>query len=132
MKSLFSILFICLLLSKPFYGLFWHVKFQVYQKEIAIIECENKDRPEMHCNGKCYLAKQLKKIDDDLAKKKEEKNKTESNLKSVKNSEYQHQEIIFQLIVLSQNLRKEKNNFHFQDNYNYSFLKSYFHPPSIS
>jgi uncharacterized protein YlzI (FlbEa/FlbD family) len=39
------------------------MNFYLNQKEIAAIECENKDRPEMNCNGKCYLAKQLEKAD---------------------------------------------------------------------
>lgn len=30
---------------------------------IAKTLCENKAKPKMHCNGKCYLAKQLKKAD---------------------------------------------------------------------
>lgn len=30
---------------------------------IAKTLCENKAKPKMHCNGKCYLAKQLKKAE---------------------------------------------------------------------
>ncbi len=37
--------------------------FQINRKEITAKYCINKDKPRMHCNGKCYLAKQLKKID---------------------------------------------------------------------
>ena len=28
---------------------------------IARVYCENKEKPKMHCNGKCHLMKQLKK-----------------------------------------------------------------------
>ncbi|TPE41039.1 hypothetical protein [Pontibacter mangrovi] len=30
---------------------------------IAAVLCENKDKPEMHCEGKCYLKKQLQKAE---------------------------------------------------------------------
>ena len=30
-------------------------------KYIATVLCVNKDKPEMHCNGKCYLMKELSK-----------------------------------------------------------------------
>ena len=32
---------------------------------IATVLCENKDKPSLNCNGKCYLKKQLKKINHD-------------------------------------------------------------------
>ncbi|MFD2570061.1 hypothetical protein ACFSUS_05405 [Spirosoma soli] len=31
---------------------------------IARVLCENRDRPELHCDGKCYLAKKLKAQQD--------------------------------------------------------------------
>ncbi|GIV33887.1 MAG: hypothetical protein KatS3mg031_1422 [Chitinophagales bacterium] len=33
------------------------------QNYIATTLCENRLKPELHCNGKCYLKKQLKKSD---------------------------------------------------------------------
>ena len=71
MRLLFSFLFIILLLCKITYSVFWQVNFYVNQKEIAEKECENKNRPEMHCNGKCFLAKQLKKVEAELESQKE-------------------------------------------------------------
>ena len=35
--------------------------FYFQQSTISKTLCENRDKPKMHCNGKCYLAKQLKK-----------------------------------------------------------------------
>lgn len=34
--------------------------FQLRQDYIAKYVCENRNRPELHCDGKCYLAKKLK------------------------------------------------------------------------
>lgn len=33
------------------------------KSEIAAKWCENRDQPRLHCDGKCYLTKQLKKVD---------------------------------------------------------------------
>jgi hypothetical protein len=32
---------------------------------IATVLCENKDKPYLECNGKCYLQKQLKEVNHD-------------------------------------------------------------------
>ncbi len=41
--------------------------------------CENKDNPEMHCNGKCYLYKQTRAIQEE----QEEKDATISEVLSL-------------------------------------------------
>lgn len=38
--------------------------YQVNKDYIARNLCENKDKPQMKCCGKCYLKKQLKKLDE--------------------------------------------------------------------
>jgi hypothetical protein len=63
---LYSFLLIVLLLSKLGYSLTWQVHYELNKAEIAARYCENKNRPELHCNGQCYLAKQLKKADAEL------------------------------------------------------------------
>ncbi|WPQ62907.1 hypothetical protein SIO70_31585 [Chitinophaga sancti] len=37
------------------------LEYKVNQDYIASVLCENKDKPEMHCNGKCQLKKQLER-----------------------------------------------------------------------
>ena len=39
-------------------------QFLVNQDFIAAELCENKEEPEMECNGKCYLKKELKKDEE--------------------------------------------------------------------
>ena len=34
--------------------------FKLNREYIAKVLCENRKRPELHCDGKCYLAKKLK------------------------------------------------------------------------
>ena len=38
--------------------------FHVNRNYIARVLCENRDRPQLNCNGKCYLAKKLKQQQD--------------------------------------------------------------------
>lgn len=38
--------------------------YQINKKEIADKLCVNKNKPMMHCDGKCYLGKQLKKAEE--------------------------------------------------------------------
>ncbi|QRR00061.1 hypothetical protein [Dyadobacter sandarakinus] len=35
--------------------------YQLNKEYIARVLCENRDKPQLHCNGHCYLAKKLKK-----------------------------------------------------------------------
>ena len=71
MKHLLTIiLFLCLLLQ-GFTKALILVDYELRKDFIAKNICENRDKPQMHCNGKCHLRKQLKKD--------EEKNSQESN-----------------------------------------------------
>lgn len=53
-----------LILSGSVVKSFVTVNFLLYQDQIAKEKCENKDKPQMNCNGKCYLAKQLKAAEE--------------------------------------------------------------------
>lgn len=54
----FALIFAFVFLVKPFWPLIEYVANYDY---IATVLCENKDQPELECNGKCYLTKQLAK-----------------------------------------------------------------------
>lgn len=38
--------------------------YQARKAEITRLFCVNKDKPRLHCNGKCHLVKQLRKATD--------------------------------------------------------------------
>jgi hypothetical protein len=38
--------------------------YELNKKEITEKLCVNKNKPNMHCNGQCYLGKQLKKAEE--------------------------------------------------------------------
>jgi hypothetical protein len=45
-----------------------YVEYELNKKYIAEFLCENKKKPEMKCNGRCHLKKQLKKVNDEEKK----------------------------------------------------------------
>jgi len=38
--------------------------FELNRKYIAINLCENRDKPWLHCNGKCYFMKKIKQAEE--------------------------------------------------------------------
>ncbi len=104
------------------------VNWKINQAKIEKLYCENKDNPLMHCEGKCYLSKQLKQIENDF-----QKSKTPPYEKLVKSSEiilFCEDLAFFQLANL---ILKENQPFggyytqHITENHH----KSCFHPPDV-
>ena len=77
-------LFLFAVLTANFSGLFVYAGFQLNQKYITTTLCENRDKPWLHCDGKCYLMKKV------LEAEKNENNKTaKSNLSNLGTSFFQ-------------------------------------------
>ena len=66
------------LLSMNFSRCFIYVGFEANKKFIATSLCENKAKPKMHCNGKCYLAKKVKQAEE--KEKSQERQSQKNNL----------------------------------------------------
>lgn len=64
MTRLLAWFFTVLLLLQSFGQEVLVVNYQVNKARITQLFCVNKARPRLHCNGKCYLAKQLRKASD--------------------------------------------------------------------
>ncbi|MEX1212633.1 MAG: hypothetical protein WEA36_07295 [Balneolaceae bacterium] len=41
------------------------IEYYTFQESIIELFCINKDKPEMHCDGACYLRSQIKKMQED-------------------------------------------------------------------
>ncbi len=54
--------------------LFVYAEFKSNQAFIASSLCENRERPELNCEGKCYLMKKLKEAED---KEKKQENQAQ-------------------------------------------------------
>lgn len=52
---------VLLMLAKPIFPV---VDYVVNYEYITKVLCENKAKPQMHCNGKCHLMKELAKASD--------------------------------------------------------------------
>lgn len=118
------LIFAFALLLKPILPV---ISFMVNYDYIAKELCENKTKPELHCNGKCYLKKEL-------AKASENTNPNSQNKKQIQ----QETEILFLEMICD--ISFQKNDLHnhsvVKDNYStqYSHLNSnsIFHPPILS
>ncbi|WP_345330033.1 hypothetical protein [Mucilaginibacter defluvii] len=79
-----AILLLIALISSGFSRSFVYAGFQVNQQYIAEKLCENRARPLLHCNGKCYLMKKLKAAED-----KEKEQTAKDNLNRLEISFFQ-------------------------------------------
>lgn len=52
------------LISSNLSTLFVYAEFKSNQRYIAETLCENKDKPQLNCEGKCYLMKKLKDAEE--------------------------------------------------------------------
>lgn len=59
---IYWLLLVTLLPTFSQWGIIAH--YQLNKAYIARVLCQNRDRPELHCDGQCYLAKQLKARQD--------------------------------------------------------------------
>lgn len=79
--------------------------FVIHQDEIAEELCENRMQPELLCNGKCYLKKELAKQFDDS---NQEDEPAQTPLEELKFTLYFHEDINFEF------LEKVQHEFHWK------------------
>jgi len=97
--------------------------YLINQNYIAEFLCINKDKPELECNGKCYLAKQLK----------EASAKKEKNLPAIAMEEYPIGIMTFTVFETTQTSEPiTKGNFQYNNHYKYSYQNLVFHPPTFN
>lgn len=64
LKKLIAIVLLLAVLSQGLVNLLLCAYYEVNKKMITEKLCVNKNNPSMHCNGHCYLTKQLKKAEE--------------------------------------------------------------------
>ncbi|MVN91129.1 hypothetical protein [Mucilaginibacter aquatilis] len=64
LKRFVALLLICLTVTANFSRLFIYAGYEANQKYIAEKLCENRDKPWMHCNGRCFLMKKIKQAEE--------------------------------------------------------------------
>ncbi len=120
MKRLFAYFFFTLLTVQTFHQVIIVGKFLYNQDYIAANLCENIDKPELECNGKCHLKKELS---EDTKKQEENKVVLSENIFFFNSQEV---EIILDDIIFY----SEKENFsHYLEKDVKGVRPSVFHPP---
>ncbi|MFD2892038.1 hypothetical protein ACFS5J_08450 [Flavobacterium chuncheonense] len=122
MKKLLFIITLLFLLKPvlPF------VEYVVNYEYIAMQLCENKSKPELKCNGKCHLVKELAKASEN--EKPLSQNKKNSNTEI---------EILFYNTVtefqfnITENYTDKENKSSYLNLYQGNFSNLTFHPPLI-
>lgn len=128
MRAILVTGFVLLFMSKLLYACIWQIHFYSNQQEIATMECENKNRPEMHCNGKCYLAKKLRLADEQLQAKKDQQSHSLNKIKSLEDTDLSFS--IIQHFELTSVVAEPKSPVtNLIDTYQFETHSSIFHPP---
>ena len=133
MRFLFLIVFTLTVLLQSLQGFFTIVNWKINQAELTAKYCVNKAKPMLKCNGKCYLAKQLK-IQEEQDKadfSKESKNQI-PKFKKIKEGEVFNdiKRITFSLSKIT--LSKIKPNSKISVEYSFDEISKCFQPPQIS
>src|ERR1700760_2511601 len=72
-----ALLLIVCFMGSGFSRFFVYAGFELNRHYIATKLCENRNKPWMHCNGKCYFMKKLKQAED---REKSEESQTQKSL----------------------------------------------------
>jgi hypothetical protein len=128
MRIILCCLFTISMLAKSFFFFGWEIYFKIEQQQITKEKCENKLKPMLHCNGKCYLAKQLKRIEQ---KENEHSQKTNPYCQKIDPWQNQIIEPIQPIHTFSDEVATSLN-FHYSYSIHESDPFSIFHPPSLT
>lgn len=102
------------------------IEYAANYEYISKVLCENKNKPKMHCNGKCHLMKELAKASEN-----------EKPISSDKKIASQESEVLFLEEIKSLKIvavyfyEKKKINSKYSNNYVYLNTTSVFHPPTL-
>ncbi len=97
--------------------------FFVNRASIAKEKCVNKEKPQLHCNGKCYLSKKLKETEE-----KKDENSSQQIKQWVETAPCIITSINFTLQYAYENGISYSE---LTDAYSFSHFSEIFHPPSV-
>lgn len=76
LRKTLSYILILLILSSGFTRFYFYVGYELNKNYIATVLCENINKPELKCNGKCYLSKKIKQAEKEDQKPEQTASKT--------------------------------------------------------
>lgn len=122
-----SIVFLMLAIpAKDFTALGWNCWYLINKDYVARELCVNKSKPQMHCNGKCHLAKQLKKLEESSSEDQKPAPVSQLKLREVN---WIAQESTTDAVFFPTIVSKEKKQWFLQNRAPNSVSFSVFHPP---
>jgi hypothetical protein len=129
-KWLYISLFVGLILFKPIFQLSWEIWYSINIEYVAEELCENQEVEELECNGKCYLAKQLEKAEQELPSDAQESDQVPPSLPELEEipaallcSDFEITSILF--------ITKDKHFFNQETGNTSSYHFDIFHPPQV-
>ncbi|MBA5793861.1 hypothetical protein H1R17_06870 [Flavobacterium sp. xlx-214] len=122
MKKL-VIIFSFYMLLKPFVPI---LEYVVNYDYIVNELCVNRDKPELECNGKCHLAKQMTKASDT-----DDANDGKPVFSVESAFAFFHEPLLFSFEPVSGVSLKQKINDTYQSTYSYLGMYGVFHPPVV-
>lgn len=112
-----------LILFRPIFPVLDYVANYDY---IVKVLCENKEKPELKCNGKCHLMKEMAKASEN------EKPLSQDKKTSIQESEILFvQQLPFFEIKFIPNSTQKEINLKYTNLYCYNQIQSVFHPPTV-
>jgi hypothetical protein len=103
------------------------VNYELRKDYIIKNYCVNKNRPKMHCDGKCYLAKQIQK-----AEQEDEKQATNNFISKLLTLELVQKNNHFANYFLVKGFsEKSIQNFQYKNRILHLHAFSFFHPPQV-
>ena len=122
LKSLFTFFIILTIALRPLMPL---VDYAVNYDFITKNLCENKSKPQLLCNGKCYLKKEIAKTSTDQSK-----NDSRINISALGDTFIINETFVFSSKDFNQ-IENPKINSEFSATYNFSLFSKIFHPPLV-
>lgn len=105
-----------------------YLDFELNKEYIIENLCENRFKPELNCNGQCYLAKQLHKVAEDKASKEAERQ--EQSFKKLLEETFHHENFVFTQTFESVIL-PVFNNYSYKTSTYSTLVTPLFHPPCL-
>ena len=124
LRKIFSALFVLMYVTVLMKSYLPFMSYAVNKDFIATTLCENKDKPMMHCNGKCHLAKEVKK-----SAKEESKNQSTTRI--------MQEDFTSICPDISKDIQENipsdisEVNTLYTDNYSFQNYSNTFHPPKV-
>ena len=127
MKFFATISLLALILAHTFAPYIVQSLFYKNQKAIAEKYCINKNKPKLHCNGKCYLAKKIKVLNE--SETSNNSNNQEINI-NIKIEPFTFQTVGINCTSFSSN--KKEFFFYQGDSLAAAFITGIFRPPCVA